>query len=125
MVNIGVMLEAVKVVCTVVLLDTVTVQVLVGFGQAPFQLDNVFPADGAAVSCTEVPAGTVIVQDTLIVVQAIPVGDDVTVPDPLRATVSVATLLGVPEVGGSFPPPPAQPKTVVKTIARHQVIRCV
>ena len=121
-VSVGVILEAVKVVWTVNGAVTTTVQVLVGFGQAPPQVPRVFPAEGEAVSSTEVPTGTVMLQEVLVLVQAIPAGDEVIVPGPFTRMLRAAMVACVSVFGESVPPPVLQPRTVERTIARDIAI---
>jgi len=71
-----------------------TVQVAVPV-QAPLQPANTEPAAGAAVSVTDAPLLNAKLHS---VPQLIPAGDEVTVPVPLPARVTVAVNVVVPDV---------------------------
>ena len=69
-----------------------TVQVLVPV-QAPLQPANVDPLAAAAVSVTEAPLVKFAPQ---VLPQLMPAGEDVTVPVPLPALVTVSAIPGIP-----------------------------
>ena len=60
--------------------------------QAPLQPANVEPLDAAAVSVTEVPLAKLALQ---VVPQLMPVGDEVTVPAPVPAFVTLSANVDV------------------------------